>query len=311
MDTVHEGLLKLISLGADGEVAFAYTVDKLTEWKGGHALEILDTYVEEKGLESFLPWLLRGWFLVKWAWEARSASTIEHVSRNAYVEFRKRLAAANKDLSHALMMSSHGEIFAAMIKVSVGEEWSDEKSLELFQSAVQGTSPLHWAVWSSRLTKVTAKWGGSHEEMFSLVSNARQAPEGHYLHALAALAHAERYLFFSMDEDQPEEVLKIAKNAYFGQQAVVTDIQAAYRAFHGTDATPPREQQDRAHQLFAIIFWKMWKCSGKREDSFADIARRELALVQSPVNELGHEWSWITGRSKVAAHNLVCADLGI
>ena len=311
MDTVHEGLLTLASLGADGEIAFGYTVDKLTDWKGARALGNYDIYIREKGQDSFLPWLMRGWFLVKWAWDARSRRTIDQVSRNAYAEFRKRLALANADLRRALTMSTHGEIYAALIKVSVGEEWSDEDALNLFQASLGGCSPLHWDVWTSRLTKVTEKWGGSHEEMFAHARNARQAPEGHYLHALTALAHCERYLFFSMDDSEPGTALMKAQSAYFGQQAVVDDILAAYQAFRGSDSTPKGEVQDRAHQLFAIVFWKMWRCTGKREDSFAETARRELALVQTPVENMGYEWIWLTDRSLADAHKVVCKELGV
>lgn len=306
LDTVHEGLLTILALGTDGEIAFGYTATKLTDWKGNRGLATYDAYVRDKGEESFLPWLLRGTFLVNWAWAARSARTIDHVSRGAYVEFRRRLVLAKADLSKALSMSTHGEIFASMLKVSVGEEWSDEESANLFNAAVSGSSPLHWGVWSSRLNKVTCKWGGSHEEMFALAHRARrEAPEGHYLHALTALAHAERYLFFSMSDEENER----DQRAYFGQQAVVDDILAAYRALRGSESTRQGEDLDRAHELFALVFWKMWRCSGKRNASFSDIARRELALTNTPAQDLGYEWAWLTDKSVSAAHSMVAGDL--
>eukprot|EP01104_Vermistella_antarctica_P020591 TRINITY_DN886_c0_g2_i1.p1 TRINITY_DN886_c0_g2~~TRINITY_DN886_c0_g2_i1.p1 ORF type:complete len:377 (-),score=65.04 TRINITY_DN886_c0_g2_i1:100-1230(-) len=316
-DEVERSLLPLSTdVTPVGMHTFDYLVRSLGNWKG-HRPEQLDLYVQEYS-NTFIPYVIRGEYFTKWAWEARSGATIDHVTRPMYLEFRKRLVMARKDTVRSMELSSgngarsvNPSAVATLLTIMQGEEVEKEDILEVFRS----NPALLLDTWVRILVAVTEKWGGSHEQMFAIANEASAtAPPRHPLHSLTVYAHAERSLYFHMDDDVgTTESRRAAALAYLARQDVVQDMLAAYARF--TSGTEPAEGDppaDGAHAMFAYALYLIWKLppsSGGGQPAHADAARFEMAKVTCTTDKLPSQLSYISAVETKRAMKRFCADL--
>ncbi|MFF6792078.1 hypothetical protein ACFY9C_23770 [Streptomyces filamentosus] len=156
---------------------------------------------------------------IGWAWEARTAASAEHVSREQFRIFHERLDTAETWLYevaerepewtspwYGLQITGRG--------LQVGQETARRR----FEAAVR-RDPHHLGAHQQQLQQVCEKWGGSHEEMHAFAREAAfGAPGGTPLGQLVALAHLEHWLALDSGPDaryirQPQVVAALNEAA--------------------------------------------------------------------------------------------------
>ncbi|PYC70207.1 hypothetical protein C7C46_27425 [Streptomyces tateyamensis] len=145
--------------------------------------------------DSALPLLVSGARQVSWAWEARSGSRAQYVTREQWQLFHQRLETAEEQLYQVAEREPEwlGPWYFLQIS-GRGESLDKEAATYRFEAAVR-RFPGHPASHRQRLQQLCRKWGGSHEQMHEFArSSMLGAPEGSQLGELVALAHLEHWL---------------------------------------------------------------------------------------------------------------------
>ncbi|MFH2005275.1 MAG: hypothetical protein ABI333_01685 [bacterium] len=211
--------------------------------------QVMDAWVNG-GQELALAHLLRGRANIAWAWQARGHGTSDTVTKDGANLFEDHLEAAEQDLLRAAELDPADPTpWAHLITVARGLGQGPDVARERFDEAVR-RDPDHWSAHFQMLIMLTRKWGGSHESMFAFAQEtAGRAAEGNDLGALVIMAHIERWLYFSMDDDKAGEK-QYVKNAEARQECL-----AAYQRSLGTPQARVRSSTIKARNVAAFWFW--------------------------------------------------------
>ncbi|WP_316524432.1 hypothetical protein [Kitasatospora brasiliensis] len=189
--------------------------------------------------------LLSGARHVQWGWEARTGGWAKDVTEERWKLFHKRLDIAEEQLLEvAEREPSWHAPWSFLQRSALGASLGPEVAACRFEAAVR-RAPGIVGPYRTRLQQLSAKWGGSHEEMHEFArATMLAAPEGSQLGELVALAHLEHWLALPEGED----------GAYLTSPAVVAGLQeAAFRSVLHPDFIPVRGWQ-RSFNAFAMAF---------------------------------------------------------
>ncbi|MGW3075331.1 MULTISPECIES: hypothetical protein [unclassified Kitasatospora] len=182
---------------------------------------------------------------VVWAWEARTGARAKDVTEERWKVFHERLDTAEEQLLEAAEREPSWHAPWSFLQTSaMGASLGADVATVRFEAAVR-RAPGNVGSHRARLQQLSAKWGGSHEEMHEFARTAMlAAPEGSQLGELVALAHLEHWLALPDGEDR----------AYLTSPAVVGELQeAAFRSVLHPDFTPVRGWQT-SFNAFAMAF---------------------------------------------------------
>ena len=170
------------------------------------ALEpVMDAWIAG-GNELALGHLIKGRAHIAWAWAARGSGTADTVSEDGGNLFEEHLMRAESDLAQAAKLDPADPTpWAHLITVARGLGQGLDLARERFDQAAR-RDPEHWTAHFQMLTLLCAKWDGSHATMFAFAQEvSKRVPEGHDLSTLVIMAHIERWLYFSFDDDKRGE----------------------------------------------------------------------------------------------------------
>ncbi|MEU3571490.1 hypothetical protein AB0E96_24140 [Kitasatospora sp. NPDC036755] len=189
--------------------------------------------------------LLSGARHVSWGWEARTGARAKDVTEERWRVFHERLDTAEEQLLEVAEREPTWHApWSFLQRSAMGASLGEEIAGCRFEAAVR-RAPGDAGSHRTRLQQLSAKWGGSHEEMHGFARSVMlAAPEGSHLGELVALAHLEHWLALPDGED----------NAYLTSPAVVGSLQeAAFRSVLHPDFTPARGWQ-ASFNAFAMAF---------------------------------------------------------
>jgi hypothetical protein len=153
--------------------------DFLNEWVAAHP-------------QSPLPYLVRGYQAVEWAWEARGSGWAQTVSEESWRQFFYRLEQAEADLFHAAELDPADPTpWSELIWIGAVRELDWEEVLARFEQAKR-REPFHRHAYQQLAHALQPRWGGSVEEHLAFCnSSVQEAPDGNNLGALVPLAHLD------------------------------------------------------------------------------------------------------------------------
>lgn len=214
--------------------------------------EWIDQWVAARP-DSPIPLLFSGFHRVDWAWEARGGGWASTVAKDAWAVFHGRLVEAERELAAAAAIDPRDPTpYVRGLHVAMGLSLGQAEIRRRFAEVVRRCR-WHQAAHAVMVSALAKKWAGSHEEMFEFArSVSAQAPAGHPVHKVVAMAHIERWLYMSRESDDWKE----RQRAYFRQDPVKNEIrQAADRSVCSPYYRPGRlTPGDR--NIFAMCFWQ-------------------------------------------------------
>jgi hypothetical protein len=247
----------------------------------------LDAWTDARP-DDALTWTVRGAHGVHWAWEARGDAMA--VEREAFAEFRRRLEEADATLTKAAAMDPEDATpHAHRLIAARGLELDAAEIAGRFDAAT-GLAPLHRYAHNHMLQALTAKWGGSHDEMFAFArARAAVAPHGNGLKALVAEAHIERWLWILVSgEGDQEDAAR-----YWTRPNVHEELLTMAEASVLAPTREPSARQVWDEQLFAFCFWYT-----DHTDLAAELLARSDVVSPHPWEYLGKPGkAWATARA--------------
>lgn len=203
---------------------------------------------------SSLAFLFRGTQGIGWAWEARGMGYAETVQQDAWQIFYARLVEADRDLARAAALDEADPTpHARSIRVALGLGLGLDERRRRFAEAAR-RHRWHVDAHTLMIQALSAKWSGSHEAMFDFARSASaQAPDGHSVHKVVALAHIERWL--NLHRESADGVARAG--AYFADDQARQEVyRAADRSVRAANyAGKMFTAADR--NVFAMCFWLM------------------------------------------------------
>lgn len=202
------------------------------------------------GNELPLGHLIKGRAHIAWAWEARGHGTSDSVTDEGANLFEQHLMRAEADLMRAAELDPADPTpWAHLITVARGLGQGSGVARERFDQAMR-RDPEHWTAHFQMLMVQCAKWGGSHEDMFAFAREvAGRQPEGHDLATLVIMAHVERWLYFSFEDDSGGEK-QYPKNTDNVQECL-----AVYQRSLGSPQARLRRSTIHARNIAAFWFF--------------------------------------------------------
>ncbi len=170
---------------------------------------------------SALPLLFRGSHSKNWAWEARGAGLAKTVKEDAWPLFHARLVEADRDLAKAAALDERDPVpWAQSMIVARGLSLGQSELRRRFDEAHR-RDPLNGGACVNMIQGAARKWGGSNEVMLQFARWASgEAPDGHSVHKVVALAHIEMWVDSTKGD---------AQRTYFQSQSVKQEVLAAAR----------------------------------------------------------------------------------
>jgi hypothetical protein len=226
----------------------AFLVGALAEWPGRPAW--LDDWYRKRSLQSSVPGLIRGAHSIYWAWEARGSHTGDKVAEDAWKVFYSRLQKAEMDLEEAAFKNMDDPTpWAFLITSGMGRQAGAELTGKRFEQAIR-RDPDNRSAHYRMLGALTAKWGGSHEAMFSFAREATaKAPPGSSLHVMVPQAHIERWLAYALEKDNRGFA------QYLRRPEVKQEILTARERFVQAAPAAPAFAAGE-HNILAFALWK-------------------------------------------------------
>ncbi|MFB6828513.1 hypothetical protein [Streptomyces hydrogenans] len=192
-----------------------------------------------------LPRLVAAVRHIGWAWEARTAASARHVSREQFRVFHERLDTAETWL-YEVAESEPGwtSPWYGLQITGRGLQVGQDVARRRFEATVR-RDPHHLGAHQQQLQQVCEKWSGSHEEMHAFARTAAfGAPGGTPLGQLVAHAHLEHWLALDSGPDA----------RYIGQPQVIASLhEAADHSIRHRDFTVGRGGL-QALNAFAMAF---------------------------------------------------------
>jgi hypothetical protein len=234
------------------------------------ALEpVMDAWIAG-GNELALGHLIKGRAHIAWAWEARGSGTADAVTDDGANLFEQHLRKAEADLLAAAELDPADPTpWAYLITVARGLGHGADVARDRYDQAVR-RDPAHWTAHFQMLLLLCAKWGGSHDSMFAFAREAAsRMPEGHDLGALVIMAHIERWLYFSFDDDTQGEK-QYLKNAEAARECLT-----AYQRSVGSPQAHLRRSTIHARNIAAFWFF----------------LTRDKANLRAEVDHIGNDYT--------------------
>lgn len=138
---------------------------------------------------SSLAYTVLGASMIVSGWKLRGDGYAGNVDPAAWKPFLDRLKNAEEPLYLAARLDQKSaDPYAWLIHAELGGDASRDRLSNFFSDAVARV-PLHWPAHYKYFNATTAKWGGSHREMFKFADDtSKRAPPGSILHSLVPSA---------------------------------------------------------------------------------------------------------------------------
>jgi hypothetical protein len=197
---------------------------------------------------SAVPLSFRGRHHIVLAWRARGDDVADSVSRRGWTKFFEHLESAESDLQRACELDPTDPTpWTGRLITARGLELGTEELLRRWEE-VERRSPELLPAASLVLQGLAEKWGGSHAQMFDFArSRSEAAPDGSPMHALVAMAHIERWLYYDGFDDDEE-----GADAYLRDPAVRAELRAAAERSVASRAWVPHRWEIAERNAFAM-----------------------------------------------------------
>jgi tetratricopeptide (TPR) repeat protein len=252
---------------------------ELMGYFGDSSFPILDRWAEMEP-NSVQAQFFRGLNLQARAHEARTAKMAKDLKQEEVVGFSQYIYQADQALSKAHELDpNYLPVYGSLIGVCVSRGMKD-KAWEYYSKAYQ-LNPTQGEYHYTMLMALTAKWGGSKEEMFNFARDVVKKHPNTTLVGLIARAHIEEWIYLGMCRE-----FKKYTN-YFIQDEVKEEIKEAYKALPN-ELDAHNTQQDLMHALnhLALCFIEMEQ-KDKAKEVFEKIG----------VNYTTMPWTYLGGNS--------------
>ena len=224
--------------------------------------------------EAALPYLVRGDHSIYYAWEARGSAWQPAEGSDSL--FEARLRAAEGDLLRAAELDQTDPTPSCLLLrsgrglgIELDEKW------RRFHWLLE-REPAHRRGHSEMLRALTAKWGGSHDAMFSFARDvADRSAGGSPLHTLIAEAHVERWLVADTEDGDA---------TYWHRPEVIDDVHAAARRYFDAPEFQPTPFTVIDRSFFAFCFAQMadWTAARKQFEAMPIPYRWPWAMFGDP-----------------------------
>jgi hypothetical protein len=189
----------------------------------------------------------------------------------------------------------------------LGQGASRDDQEQLFAEGISRV-PLHFPLHYKYFNAVTAKWGGSHKEMFAFVRDrTKGVPHGHAMHCLVSAAYNELALSIASDRDvdaafttlrQPQYAKEVAAALYAWLSATPKNLSEKLMNVGGGFASFGLNN-------FGVA---LYICGAKNE------AKEVLCALNGEIESV--PWAWIGKGSKARnnpafVYDRACEELGI
>ena len=221
--------------------------------------------------------LVYGARFLKWSWEARGYGSGRTISKDKRIEFYRRLALTRELLEESARLHPGDPTpWAYLIMVAVYSQAGEEAERRYFEQAIE-RDPSNWTAHMHRLTGLTAKYGGSHAEMFKFArESASSARQGSLVPILLTKAHSEYWKYLSLFEGNHEGARK-----YLQERDAHDETLEAYRRTLGSN------RYDKREATFARINAAGWFWLIKSRDALRD----ELRALDGSIHDV--HWRWV------------------
>ncbi|MFI7616177.1 hypothetical protein ACIBP6_33650 [Nonomuraea terrae] len=241
----------------------------------GRSREIMELLDEADHPADVLLWL--GRTIINEAWAIRGGGYASTVGSDRFKMFFATLSTAHEPLMEAARLRPDDAVpWESMIWYGLGMQLDRSEEDAIWAEITSRCDTLFSAHWA-RLQAVSAKWGGSHEDMFAHARSAvALAPPGDPLTAMLALAHLEYLLAEETRLVQESTLMAYMKfsMAYFSE-TVLSELKEAESRWTTGKRSHVRDVD--AHHLFGAIFFQT-------RDTY-DLAARHLSQVGNRVGE--------------------------
>jgi hypothetical protein len=210
-----------------GEIFDAW--DALLQDTAGNRREFDDVYFSLEPIV-FENWphdsallLLKGYFYIEYAWEARGNGFAQSVAQNGWGLFGERLNVAETALNEAWKLNPHdARIARRMITLELGQG-RGRKRMELWFQRAMELDPDYYDACNAKLHYLKPQWYGSKEEMLEFASECLNSTNwgGH-----VPLIVIDFHEYFSKSYNSKE-----ARKVYFKRPEVWSDIKQAFDKF--------------------------------------------------------------------------------
>ena len=173
---VGDHIFELLAKGDDNSNACQLTLlyhhlSQILDRKNTQVMEsILNDWVQ-RDQASHIPWLVRGFFYINYAWAVRGTGWSKDVSQEAMVRFKGLLRKAKENLKNSIQRNpADPNAWARMIVVAKGLSLPKEEMDNYYQLGL-ATRPCHFDVCNTKLSYLMPKWHGSRKEMMDFAMN--------------------------------------------------------------------------------------------------------------------------------------------
>jgi hypothetical protein len=223
---------------------------------------------------------IAGGILLQRALRFRGLGMAEGVSEEQWELYMPTLAHAQELLARANCADPELGLAAAWRVAGFVDSATEEEKDEA-EIALRRARSVPLAGLSRLITMRSEKWGGSHEEMWRVVSEYARTEAPATL-ALLAKAHFEQQLWLEYFDERPEA--KVEAAAYFSDRAVLGDLRAASSTLLAAEVETDAREILFADNAFASTFWRAGKARLARPhlQRMGGHIESSLWLVESP-----------------------------
>ncbi len=239
-------------------------------------LNLLKKWVKSEP-ESADAHLVYGARLLKWSWDARGYGRGATISKEKWREFYRRLDLTRDVLESSIRLHPDDPTpWSYLIMVGIYSQYGQQFEQTCFEEAV-ARYPECWIAHMHRLTGLSEKYGGSHDEMFNFANEvAAAARPGSLLPALLIKAQSEYWKYLhNFDQDLP------------AAEAHLTNEYARSAALRAYTRTLGSYEYDHRESIFARINAAGWFCLVKNKE----LLKRELIALDGCLFE--RHWNWV------------------
>ena len=216
------------------------------------------------------------------AWEARGGKLASNVGGGQWEVFLLWLSAAYRHLQASIELDpSDAEPYHRTMRVLIGDSSLSDKFIEDYFAETVKRRPDHLLAHQDMLTRLTEKWGGSHDMMFDFANRiTNAAPVGSLLHTLTPMAIIERMVYYTINGDYD------GGNQYLKSPEVRDKLAASYAKsvdsskLQQTPLTPILFNWMAAALIYSNVKVGRKECLDKMGDRVTD---RPWAYISMPV----------------------------
>lgn len=202
--------------------------DSNARYEALHLTASEDAYPRSKRLLAAHPGesnvaLIHGANAIKAGWALRGNGRAEDVDPSVWPHFFERLNEALEALELAARLDERDPTPIAFMMIAAKGLDLPIAELDALVSMVHSREASHYATYRNAMEARSKKWGGSHEDMFEMITEAAQAaPFGHPARALSLFGHLMVWQWHSVFDDNDDSATE-----YLSRTAVRSDIERA------------------------------------------------------------------------------------